>query len=148
MFAWVERLKARFRSVPLNVGSEGERIAADWLERQCRFRILTRNWRSPRDNRLEIDLVARDGDTLVFVEVKARPSYARVPGYFAATTPRKRKALLRAARAYLHQLREKPRTIRYDVVEVDSDLNKASDEKVVRHFENVPLFSKDFLRGR
>lgn len=148
MFAWVERLKARFRSVPLDVGSEGERIAAGWLERERNFHILARNWRAPSDNRLELDLVARDGDTLVFVEVKARPSYALVPGYFAATTPKKRKALLRAARAYVRQLREKPRTIRYDVVEVDSDLNKTADEKEVRHFENVLLFPKGFLRGR
>jgi putative endonuclease len=148
MFAWVERLKARFRSVPLNVGTEGERIAADWLERERRLRILARNWRAPSDNRLEIDLVARDGDTLVIVEVKARPSYALVPGYFSATRPRKKNALLRAARAYIRQLREKPRTIRYDVVEVESDLNKTADEKEVRHFENVPLFPKGFLRGQ
>lgn len=146
MFAWVVRLKARFRSVPRDAGSEGERIAAAWLERERGFRILARNWEAPKDRRYEIDIVARDGEALVFVEVKARPSDAMVPGYFAAVSRKKKDALLRATRAYVGQLREKPHTIRFDVVEVDSD--DPPHEKEVRHFENVPLFPKGFLRGR
>lgn len=49
-------------------GERGEREAARFLRRKG-MRILTRNYRTPRG---EIDLIARDGDTLVFVEVKSR----------------------------------------------------------------------------
>jgi putative endonuclease len=77
--------------------------------------------------------------------VKSRPAAALVPGYFAAEKPRKRKAVLRAARAYIRALREKPRTVRYDVVEVATSASGTEPE--VRHFENVPLFTKEFLRG-
>jgi putative endonuclease len=50
------------------LGDRGEREAARYLRRQG-FRILIRGYRTPRG---EIDLIARDGDTVVFVEVKAR----------------------------------------------------------------------------
>jgi len=127
-------------------GAAGERHAAAWLEREKRFRIIARNWRAPRDKRLEIDLVGRDGEALVFIEVKARSAGALVPGYHAAVTPRKKKALLRATRAYVAQLRPRPNTIRFDVVEVVRRTDGSPGE--VLHFENVPLFSKEYLRGR
>lgn len=145
MPAWWRRFWDRLFP-PRDTGSSGERLAADWLERQRGLRILARNWRAARDRRLEIDIVAQDGDVLVFVEVKTRPADALVPGYFAATTPRKRKALQRATRAYVRELREKPRTVRYDVVEIVHGGVGSTAE--VRHFENVPLFPKEFLRGR
>ncbi len=144
MFRWLRRLIDRFGSKPAHAGSAGERAAAAWLERERGFRILAANWRAERDRRLEIDLVARDADALVFVEVKWRPAEALVPGYFAAVSPRKRKAMRRATRAYVAQLRQKPRTVRYDVVEVLHEGNAVCE---VRHYENVPLFPKEFLRG-
>lgn len=139
--------RAGLRGAPSGsgAGAEAERRAADWLVRERGFRILARNWRSSRDRRDELDLVAQDDGILVFVEVKSRPAHALVPGYAAATRPRKKKALLRAARAYVRELRPKPRTIRYDVVEVET--RAGGGEPVVRHFENVPLFTKEFLRG-
>jgi putative endonuclease len=158
MFAWLRRFIDSWRgasgagapalSRDDGAGAEGERLAADWLAREKRMRILARNWRAPRDRRLELDLVADDGGVLVFVEVKARPAHAMVPGYFAAVQPRKKKALLRAARAYVTRLREKPRTVRFDVVEVVHDADRPGTRPEVRHFENVPLFPKEFLRGR
>lgn len=50
------------------LGTRGEAIAAGYLE-GLGFRILERNWRNRRG---ELDLIARDGDTLVAVEVKTR----------------------------------------------------------------------------
>lgn len=50
------------------LGARGEAIAAGYLE-GLGFRILERNWRNRRG---ELDLIARDGDTLVAVEVKTR----------------------------------------------------------------------------
>ncbi len=129
----------------------GERLAADWLQRERSFRVLARNWRNPRDERQEIDLVCRDGDTLVFVEVKTRVADARVPGYFAIDG-RKKRALTRAFKGYLAQLRRKPLTFRFDVVEValpraqpSTVLGASPDEPpALTHFENVPLFSKHY----
>lgn len=123
-------------------GAAGERTAAEWLERRRGFRIVARNWRNPRDRREEIDLICLDEAVLVFVEVKARAAGALVPGYHAVDA-RKKRVLQRAARAYLGQLREKPLTFRFDVVEVAQGRNGAGAEEVL-HFENIPLFPKNF----
>lgn len=129
-----------------DVGARAERAAAAWLRRERGFSIVIANWRNPRDEREEIDLVCRDGDVLVFVEVKARAAGALVPGYFAVNA-RKKRVLLSAARAYLARMPERPRTFRFDVVEValrprrpapDASLGAVE----IRHFENVPLFPK------
>src|SRR5688572_29660345 len=100
-------------------GDRGERLAAEWLKREKGFSLVTRNWRSPRDRREEIDLVCRDGEVLVFVEVKARAAGALVPGYHAVDE-RKKRVLRRAIEAYLGGLGEagRPATFRFDVVEV------------------------------
>jgi hypothetical protein len=52
--------------------------------------------------------------------------------------------LRRAAESYLAGLREKPRTVRCDVVEVEWSPGQPEHEAVVRHFENVELFTKHF----
>ena len=134
-----------------DVGAQGERLAAEWLERERRFSVVTRNWRNPHDRREEIDLVCRDVDVLVFVEVKARAADALVPGYHAVDR-RKRRVLQRAIKTYLRLLREKPATFRFDVVEVgwpppsgeNGPTSPAAPQ--ILHFENVPLFSK-YFRG-
>lgn len=115
-------------------GRLGERLAARFLRREKAFRIVTRNWRNGRD---ELDLVCRDGEVLVFVEVRARAAGARVSGYHSVTR-RKRAALLRACRAYMRRLRRPPAHFRFDIVEVR--LSKDATGGEVSHFANVPLF--------
>ena len=127
-----------------DAGGLGEQRAAEWLQRERGFKIVTRNWRSPKDRRDEIDLVCRDGGAVVFVEVKARAAGALVPGYHAIDE-RKRRALRRAIRTYLAQLKEKPRTFRFDVVEITFPTAAGASPEVL-HFENVALFSK-YFRG-
>lgn len=130
-----------------DTGARGERLAAEWLRRERGFSVIARNWRSPRDRRDEIDLVCRDGEVLVFVEVKARSASALVPGYYAVDA-RKKRAVRRAAEIYLAGMSERPRTFRFDVVELafpageNSSGGTATPE--VLHFENVPLFPKHF----
>ena len=141
MFAFLQRLIGRNNPAPES-GGLGERLAADWLERERHFQILTRNWRSPKDRRDEVDLVCHDRDILVFVEVKARAVGALVPGYHAVDR-RKKRALRRAIRTYLAQLRVKPRTFRFDIVEVSLAAAGAAAPEIL-HFENVALFSKNF----
>ena len=96
-----------------SVGAKAERAACRYLKRKG-FRLLERNYRSGRH---EIDLVMRDGDTVVFVEVKARSSadYG-TPGEFV--TPRKQRFLYLAAQTYLKQNRLIDEPARFDVIEV------------------------------
>jgi putative endonuclease len=147
MFSWWRKL---FRLGPApSAGERGENTAADWLVRERGFAIVARNWRNPRDRRDEIDLICRDGNILVFVEVKARAPGALVPGFYAIDA-RKKRVLRRTAEAYLKLLRDKPRTFRFDVVEVTSAVpSSGADtashrvaEPPVLHFQNVPLFPK------
>ena len=126
---------------PADAGAQAERAAADWLQRERGFSVVARNWRNPRDQREELDLVCRDQDVLVFVEVKARARGALVPGYFAVDA-RKKRVLLNVCRAYLHQLGGKPRTFRFDVVEVSLAPAGSPAAPEILHFENVPLFPK------
>ncbi len=94
-------------------GAEAERRAAEYLLARG-FSILDRCFRAAGG---EIDLVARDGGSVVFVEVKARSSNA-FGGPLAAVTRDKRRRLARAAASYLalRGLSEAP--ARFDVVAV------------------------------
>jgi putative endonuclease len=129
-----------------DVGHWGESAAAAWLRRERGFEIVARNWRDPRDRRGEIDLVAREGPVLVFVEVKTREEGRLVSGRHAVDG-RKRRALRRVCDAYLLALppAERPRTFRFDLVEV-GHLPGERGEPVVRHFANVPLFRRYYRR--
>jgi putative endonuclease len=98
------------------VGQAGERAAARFLERRGLV-ILARNLRSRLG---EIDLLARDGHTLVFVEVKARRGESGDPPE-AAVDGRKRMRLMRLALGYLAARRLGERPCRFDVVGVSLD---------------------------
>lgn len=125
-------------------GAWGERQAESYLRCTYDFRSVARNWRNPRDLREEIDLVMLDREVLVFIEVKTRSAAALVPGYHAVT-PKKKRILRRACKAYLRRLSEAPRTFRFDIVEVETGGEGAPGAApVVRHFANVPLFAKGF----
>ena len=91
-------------------GEGAERRAAAFLEGQG-LTILARNYRCRFG---EIDLIARSGSTLVFVEVRARTS-ERFGGAAASITPAKRRRLLAAARHYLAQ-RGRQCACRFDAV--------------------------------
>jgi putative endonuclease len=93
-------------------GATAEDIAASFLER-AGLSIVTRNWRCRGG---EIDLIARDGATLVFVEVRLRRSEA-FGGARASITSAKQRRILHAARAYLARRQDEP--CRCDVVLLD-----------------------------
>jgi putative endonuclease len=123
----------------VTTGERGERIAAGFLRKQG-YRVVARNWRNPRDRRDELDLVCRDGEVLVFVEVKTRDSGALVAGYHAVDV-RKKNVILRTAKVYLRKVRPLPSTYRFDIVEVT--LVPAGGPEV-RHYQNIDLFPKHF----
>jgi putative endonuclease len=95
------------------LGERGEEAAARHLE-SLGFRILDRRFRTRGG---EIDLVAEDAGTLVFVEVKTRSS-DRFGSPAEAVDARKRSRLLRAARIYMTRRGGADRACRFDVMEV------------------------------
>jgi putative endonuclease len=95
-------------------GAAAEALAARYLEQQG-LTIVTRNFRTRRG---EIDLVARDGATLVFVEVRLRRG-ASHGGAAESITAAKRTRLLAAARYYLMRVPGPP-PCRFDAVLLDA----------------------------
>lgn len=95
-------------------GREAEARAARYLERQG-LKVLTRNYRCRGG---EIDLVCRDGETLVFVEVRLR-SNRNFGGAAASITAAKQRRIALAAR---HYLAGKPLpACRFDAVLLDGE---------------------------
>lgn len=104
---------ARRRAAHLRLGRRGERLACRLL-RRLGLEILLRNYRHGRG---EIDIVARDGETLCFVEVKTR----RRRGLYdpaRAVGRAKKQILLRTARHYLREIGRPPVPHRHDIVEL------------------------------
>lgn len=98
-------------------GMQYEKLASDYL---CSlgYSILDRNWRFHRN---EIDLIARDGPTLVFVEVKARLD--KTYGYgMQAVDFKKQKSIRKVAEAYLlqHHYPFYDTPCRFDVISIDN----------------------------
>ena len=98
------------------LGDRGEQEAADFLSR-CGMRILERKFRCRGG---EVDLIARDGTDLVFVEVKTRTSGQFGEGSEAVTAS-KRRRILRAASLYLSARDSLSHPCRFDVVSVRLD---------------------------
>lgn len=119
----------RQRPQHLRFGELGERAAKKQLQRQG-LKFLTANYRSPRG---EIDLVCRDKDCLVFVEVKTRSSeeWTRPA---AAVDKERRQRLTRAALDYLRLLKNPKVKVRFDIVEV---LLEDGAVREIRHLPNT-----------
>ena len=96
------------------MGARGEKLAAEFLKRNG-YKILYRNFRARRGG--EVDLVCRDNDTLVFVEVKTR-SGTNFGRPFEAINMAKRKLISRGALAWLQLLDNPDILFRFDVVEI------------------------------
>ena len=118
-------------------GQYGEDLAADYCKHTLGFKVIARNWRHKRD---EVDIVRVDAGALVFVEVRARAANALVGGYHSIDTHKKR-VLQRGSKAYINQLQNPPKHVRFDVIDVSLSDEGEGD---VRHYGNVPLFSKHY----
>ena len=107
---WLAEFRAR-----LPLGRRGERAAEKYLRRNG-YRIVARNFRAAG---AEIDLVAMDGATLVFVEVKTRQSRtAGAPE--EAVDERKQKRMRRAAEMFARRYRADDVEMRFDIAAVDA----------------------------
>ena len=118
----------------------------EWLSRRFLkgkgYYVLIANWRNPMDRRDEIDLICKDKEVLVFVEVRARSISSLVSGY-DSLSPRKRRVLLRACKSYLNQRKQRPEHFRLDVMEVDLPVGTKGKPEIFHH-ENVALFPPRF----
>jgi putative endonuclease len=123
----------------LRHGELGEHAARQQLKRQG-LKFLTANFRTPRG---EIDLIFRDGDCLVFIEVKTRSSeeWARPA---AAVNAERRRRLTRAALDYLRLLHNPLVKVRFDIVEV---LLQDSAVREVRHLPNTFAMERPYRYG-
>ena len=111
------------------VGAYGERVAAEHLQ-NLGFVLLDRNWRCSDG---EVDLVLRDGDDVVFCEVKTRRGDRFGPPA-AAVDHRKVRKLRQLALRWLADTRVRSPGVRFDVVEV---LPRRSGAPQVRHIPSA-----------
>ena len=134
-------LKARFSPKPehLRRGVLGERAAKKFLRRRG-LKFLTANFDSGRG---ETDLIFRDGDCLVFVEVKTR-SHEEWTRPAAAVNAERRRRLSHCALDYLRLLRNPAVKIRFDIVEVLLAGGKVGE---IRHLPNTFALSKPYRYG-
>ncbi len=111
-------------------GNRGEKLAAKYLER-AGYRILARQFTCRAG---EIDLIALDGGTVVFVEVKSRRSDAA--GHPAeAVTEKKQSQMVRAALFYLKRYNLLEQPSRFDVVAIVWPADNAQPE--ITHYRNA-----------
>lgn len=110
-------------------GHRGEDLAVDFLFAKG-YRILTRNWRIKAG---EIDIIAQDGDTLVFCEVKSRSS-TRFGTGAEAVDARKQRKIMQVATLYLQRYRLSNQRCRFDVIEI---LQPEQDQPQIQHFINA-----------
>lgn len=139
----LERLKFKItgevQPEHLRRGELGERAAKKYLQQQG-LKFLTANFDSTRG---EIDLILRDGDCLVFAEVKTRSSedWTRPS---KAVNAGKRRRLSKCALDYLRKLKNPQIKIRFDIVEV---LLADGEVREVRHLPNTFNLSKPYRYG-
>lgn len=98
-----------------DAGLQGEKQAEEYLASRG-MTVLARRYRAGDG---EIDLIMLDGETVAFVEVKARPVSARGAG-LAAVTPLKQRRMTHAALNFLVEREWMHRCVRFDVVEISA----------------------------
>ena len=111
-------------------GEEGETIAVRHLKKMG-YTILEQNYRTKQG---EIDIVAKDKDTLVFVEVKTRCN-CRFGSPFDAVDLRKQQQISRVALAFMNQRRYGEMEVRFDVIGVYFEGTSPRIELIKNAFE-------------
>ena len=115
-----------------SLGKLGENLACAALK-QRGYAIIARRYRTKLG---EIDIVARDGDTTVFVEVKLRTGSGFGGGAMAVNAAKQRKVALMAM-DYLVRHRLEDRPCRFDVVAIDADASPPRIEIYANAFESM-----------
>jgi putative endonuclease len=112
-----------------SLGERGEAIAVAYLKGQ-KFTIVERNFRCKGG---EVDIVAREGKSFVFVEVKTRRTLSFGPPQ-AAVTPFKQRQISKAALTWLAKHRQLEASARFDVIAI---LLRDHEVPAIEHFRNA-----------
>jgi putative endonuclease len=155
----IDRLKQLFagkktsRAPHLELGESGERSAIDYLIKWEGYRLVVTNFRVPLGRgfsgqklNAEIDAVAYDGATLVFVEVKTRMASDLVSPERAVDL-RKQRQIARAARRYRQLMKVIDEPYRYDVVTVQPGEHGERIELLRGYFDDRVFQRSRYFRG-
>jgi len=113
----------------VKLGQRGEDLAASYLQKKG-YKIIQRNYKTMIG---EIDIIARDRDDLVFIEVKTRESLEY--GHpFESVNKNKRRKIANVAMLYLKRLKDIP-PCRFDVVSVYYEQGRAEFNLIQDAFE-------------
>jgi putative endonuclease len=115
-------------SIQQEHGRWGEELAVDFLEK-AGFKIVEKNWHYKK---AEIDIIARENDILVFVEVKTR-AYADFGVPEAMVNKRKQRLLIDAGMAYMRSIGHEWE-IRFDIVAI---LGTPGSMMEIKHFKDA-----------
>lgn len=127
------------RAAHLRVGRRGEKKAAELLKTK-HYDVLARNYKTSVG---EIDLIARDGAILVFIEVKTRMETTRSRPS-EGLSERQQKRIYRTAHRYIKEIDSPKTVIRFDLIEII--FRRSYGVKEARHWLNH--FSKQTLFPR
>lgn len=148
MFSAIKKRSVKSGS-HLELGARGERVALDYLKEYEGYSPVALNFavqvgRGLRGQRMmaEIDIIAYDQDTLVFVEVKTRTS-DEIVAPERAVDLRKQRQITRAARRYRQLMKVTDERHRYDVVTIVLRENGYKIDLLRGYFDE-----RVFLRGR
>ena len=136
-FSGIRERRLPAESTRAQRGKFGEDLATKYCRHKLGYRVITRNWTCKND---EIDLICKDGEVLVFIEVRARSEDALVSGYHSVDR-HKKKILRRVCNRYLRRLKKPPKHFRFDIIDVS--ICKRG-KGTIRHYSNVLLFNKHF----
>jgi len=151
--SYLQKRPRSTRAAHLELGEHGERAALNYLVDYQGYRVVVTNFRAPlgrglRGQKLnaEIDVVAYDQETLVFVEVKTRTSIGMVAPERAVDL-RKQRQIARAARRYRQLMKVLEEPYRYDVVTVLPGENGEEIELLRGYFDDR-VFQRSRYFGR
>ncbi|MCP3930910.1 MAG: YraN family protein [Bacteroidetes bacterium] len=112
----------------IETGKKGEQLAREYLEKKG-YRILETNW---RHSRAEIDIIAKEEEVLVFIEVKTR-SYDTLGKPEEFVTPHKEQLMVKAASVYMEKINH-DWEIRFDIIAI---IIPDKGEPVLQHIEDA-----------
>jgi putative endonuclease len=113
------------------VGRLGEICAAQYL-RSLDYSIADRNWKCRSG---EIDLIAEENGTLIFIEVRTRTGRTTFGTPAESVDARKQRQVRATAQVYLHRTQAHERKIRFDVISIILDRDGTAAE--LRHIKNA-----------
>ncbi|HKV39478.1 MAG TPA: YraN family protein [Blastocatellia bacterium] len=142
------RARPAARAPHLALGETGEHKAAGYLKSTGKYRIVAMNFKvllgrglGGRKVTAEIDIIAYEGDILVFIEVKTRTT-GEIAAPQAAVGLRKQRQIARAARRYRQMMDLMDEPYRYDVVTVVGDPSAGYQIDLLRAYFDDSVFRR------